>query len=137
MRSQNVVAFLLEKIMSNTEVSAKEFGALQAKVEYIKDGVDRHTAALERIENILSDNISRAELEQYKKELTDEMEQKYLPRSDVESLLNFWRLITSGLAKIFAVALVAFAVYLTGVMVKQSQTVTTLKEDIQHLEAKR
>ena len=123
--------------MSNTDVSAKEFGALQAKVEYIKDGVDRHTAALERIENILGDNISRAELGQHRKELTDEMEQKYLPRSDVESLLNFWRLITSGLAKIFAVALVAFAVYLTGVMVKQSQTVTTLKEDIQHLEAKR
>ena len=123
--------------MSNTDVSAKEFGALQAKVEYIKDGVDRHTAALERIEKIWSGNISRAELEQYKKELTDEMEQKYLPRSDVESLLNFWRLITSGLAKIFAVALVAFAVYLTGVMIKQSQTVTTLKEDIQHLEAKR
>lgn len=123
--------------MSNTDVSAKEFGALQAKVEYIKDGVDRHTAALERIENILSGNISRAELEQYKKELTDEVEQKYLPRSDVKSLLNFWRLITSGLAKVFAVALVAFAVYLTGVMVKQSQTVTTLKEDIQHLEAKR
>ena len=123
--------------MSNTDVSAKEFGALQAKVEYIKDGVDRHTAALERIENILSGNISRAELEQHKKGLTDEMEQKYLPRSDVESLLNFWRLITSGLAKIFAVALVAFAVYLTGVMVKQSQTVTTLKEDIQHLETKR
>lgn len=123
--------------MSNADVSAKEFGALQAKVEYIKDGVDRHTAALERIENILSGNISRAELEQYKKELTDEVEQKYLPRSDVESLLNFWRLITSGLAKVFAVALVAFAVYLTGVMVKQSQTVTTLKEDIQHMEAKR
>ena len=137
MRSQNVVAFLLEKIMSNTDVSAKEFGALQAKVEYIKDGVDRHTAALERIENILSGNISRAELGQHRKELTDEMEQKYLPRSDVESLLSFWRLITSGLAKVFAVALVAFAVYLTGVMVKQSQTVTTLKEDIQHLEAKR
>ena len=123
--------------MSNTDVSAKEFGALQAKVEYIKDGVDRHTAALERIENILSGNISRAELERYKKELTDEIDQKYLPRSDVESLLNFWRLITSGLAKIFAVALVAFAVYLTGVMIKQSQTVTTLKENIQHLEAKR
>lgn len=123
--------------MSNTDVSAKEFGALQAKVEYIKDGVDRHTAALERIENILSGNISRVELGQHKKELTDEIEQKYLPRSDVESLLNFWRLITSGLAKVFAVALVAFAVYLTGVMVKQSQTVTTLKEDIQHLEAKR
>mgnify|MGYP001008969219 FL=1 len=123
--------------MSNTDVSAKEFGALQAKVEYIKDGVDRHTAALERIENILSGNISRVELGQHKKELTDEIEQKYLPRSDVESLLNFWRLITSGLAKIFAVALGAFAVYLTGVVVKQSQTVTTLKEDIQHLEAKR
>ena len=123
--------------MSNTDVSAKEFGALQAKVEYIKDGVDRHTAALERIENILSGNISRVELGQHKKELTDEIEQKYLPRSDVESLLNFWRLITSGLAKVFAVALVAFAVYLTGVMVKQSQTVTTLKEDIQQLEAKR
>jgi len=123
--------------MSSTDVSAKEFGALQAKVEYIKDGVDRHTAALERIENILSDNISRAELGQHRKELTDEIEQKYLPRSDVESLLNFWRLITSGLAKTFAVVLVAFAVYLTGVVVKQSQTVTTLKEDIQHLEAKR
>lgn len=123
--------------MSSTDVSAKEFGALQAKVEYIKDGVDRHTVVLERIESILSDNISRAELGQHRKELTDEIGQKYLPRSDVESLLNFWRLITSNLAKMFAIALVTFAVYLTGVVVKQSQTVTTLKEDIQHLEAKR
>lgn len=122
--------------MSNTEVSAKEFGALQANVEHIKDVIDKHTIMLERMEVVLSGNVSRIELEQYKKEHQQEIKEKYLQRSEIESLLSFWRLITSGLAKIFAVALVAFAVYLTGVVVKQSQTVTTLKEDIQHLEAK-
>lgn len=112
--------------MSNTDVSAKEFGALQANVEHIKDVIDKHTIMLERMEEVASGNVSRAEVKEV-----------YIQRSEVEGLLNFWRLITSGLAKIFAVALVAFAVYLTGVMVKQSQTVTTLKEDMQHLEAKR
>ena len=47
------------------EVSAKEFGALQAKVEYIKDGVDKHTVMLERIENIARDNVTQAQLKTY------------------------------------------------------------------------
>ena len=123
--------------MSSTDISAKEFGALQANVEHIKGVIDKHTTMLERMEEIMSGNVSRVELEQYKKDHKEEIKEKYIQRSEIESLLNFWRLITSNLAKMFAVALVAFAVYLTGVMVKQSQTVTTLKEDIRHLEAKR
>mgnify|MGYP000975836260 CR=1 FL=1 len=31
------------------EVSAKEFGALEADVRHIKEGVDKHTITLERI----------------------------------------------------------------------------------------
>ena len=123
--------------MSNTEVSAKEFGALQANVEHIKDTIDRHTVMLERMEDILSGNVSRIELDRYKKEHEDEARQLYIQRSEIESLLSFWRLITSNLAKLFAVALVAFAVYLTGVIVRQSQEVTSLKADFQHLEVKK
>ena len=123
--------------MSNTEVSAKEFGALQANVEHIKDTIDRHTVMLERMEDILSGNVSRIELDRYKKEHEDEARQLYIQRSEIESLLSFWRLITSNLAKLFAVALVAFAVYLTGVIVRQSQEVTSLKSDFQHLEVKK
>nr|DAK93749.1 MAG TPA: hypothetical protein [Caudoviricetes sp.] len=123
--------------MSNTEVSAKEFGALQANVEHIKDTIDRHTVMLERMEDILSGNVSRIELDRYKKEHEDEARQLYIQRSEIESLLSFWRLITSNLAKLFAVALVAFAVYLTGVIVQQSQEVTSLKADFQHLEVKK
>lgn len=123
--------------MSNTDVSAKEFGALQAKVEYIKDGVDRHTAALERIEKALSSNVSQAEFEQYKRDHTSEIKENYLRREEAEALLKFWRLITSNLAKLFAVALVTFAVYLTGIVVRQSQEVTSLKAGFQHLETKK
>nr|DAS72650.1 MAG TPA: hypothetical protein [Caudoviricetes sp.] len=123
--------------MSNTEVSAKEFGALQANVEHIKDTIDRHTVMLERMEDILSGNVSRIELDRYKKEHEDEARRLYIQRTEIESLLSFWRLITSNLAKLFAVALVAFAVYLTGVIVRQSQEVTSLKADFQHLEIKK
>nr|DAP16263.1 MAG TPA: hypothetical protein [Caudoviricetes sp.] len=123
--------------MSNTEVSAKEFGALQANVEHIKDTIDRHTVMLERMEDILSGNVSRIELDRYKKEHEDEARRLYIQRSEIEGLLSFWRLITSNLAKLFAVALVAFAVYLTGVIVRQSQEVTSLKADFQHLEVKK
>lgn len=123
--------------MSNTEISVKEFGALQANVEHIKDVIDKHTTMLERMEDVISGNVSRAELEQYKKDHKEEIKEKYIQRSDIESLLNFWRLVTSNLAKIFAVTLVALAVYLTGIMVKQNQTVMSLKEDFQHVESKR
>ena len=123
--------------MSNTEVSAKEFGALQANVEHIKDTIDRHTVMLERMEDILSGNVSRIELDRYKKEHEDEARRLYIQRSEIEGLLSFWRLITSNLAKLLAVALVAFAVYLTGVIVRQSQEVTSLKADFQHLEVKK
>lgn len=120
-----------------TEISAKEFGMLQATVEHIKETIDRHTIVLERMEDILSGNIPRAEFEQYKKEHDTEIRQYYIRREEVENLLKFWRLITSNLAKLFAVALVSFAVYATGVIVKQSQEVTSLKADFQHLETKK
>lgn len=119
--------------MSNTDVSAKEFGALQANVEHIKDVIDKHTIMLERMEVVLSGNVSRIELEQYKKDHKEEIKEKYLQRSEIESLLSFWRLITSNLAKLFAVALVGLAIYVTGNLVRQSETVTSLKEDIQRI----
>ena len=58
------------------EVSAKEFGALQAKVEYIKDGVDKHTVMLERIENIARANVTQAQLKTYIAEHEKESEEK-------------------------------------------------------------
>ena len=50
------------------EVSAKEFGALWANVEHIKESVDRHTTTLERIENIARTNVTQAQLAQHEKE---------------------------------------------------------------------
>ena len=132
-----MVAFLLEKIMSSTEISAKEFGALQATVEHIKDSIDKHTIMLERMEEAMNKNVPRSEFEQYKRDHATEIKENYLRREEAEALLKFWRLITSNLAKLFAVALVSFAVYATGAMVKQSQEVTSLKADFQHLEAKK
>ena len=123
--------------MSNTDVSAKEFGALQANVEHIKDVIDKHTIMLERMEVVLSGNVSRIELEQYKKDHKEEIKEKYLQRSEIESLLSFWRLITSNLAKLFAVALVGLAIYVTGNLVRQSETVTSLKEDVQRINVRR
>lgn len=123
--------------MSNTDVSAKEFGALQANVEHIKDSIDKHTIMLERMEEAMNKNVPRSEFEQYKRDHATEIKENYLRREEAEALLKFWRLITSNLAKLFAVALVSFAVYATGVMVKQSQEVTSLKADFQHLEAKK
>lgn len=123
--------------MSSTEISAKEFGALQATVEHIKDSIDKHTIMLERMEEVMNKNVPRSEFEQYKRDHATEIKENYLRREEAEALLKFWRLITSNLAKLFAVALVSFAVYATGVMVKQSQEVTSLKADFQHLEAKK
>ena len=123
--------------IQSTEISAREFGMLQATVEHIKETIDKHTIVLERMEDTLSGNIPRTEFEQHNKEYDTEIKQYYIRREEVESLLKFWRLITSNLAKLFAVALVSFAVYATGVMVKQSQEVTSLKADFQHLEAKK
>ena len=123
--------------MSSTEISAKEFGALQATVEHIKDSIDKHTIMLERMEEAMNKNVPRSEFEQYKRDHATEIRENYLRREEAEALLKFWRLITSNLAKLFAVALVSFAVYATGVMVKQSQEVTSLKADFQHLEAKK
>ena len=104
------------------EVSAKEFGALQAKVEYIKDGVDKHTVMLERIENIAQANVTPAQLKAYKKEV------KY---TEIEGVMNFWKLVTSNLAKLFAVALVTLAIYATNNLIQQNKAITELQEEIQ------
>lgn len=119
------------------EVSAKEFGALQAKVEYIKDGVDKHTVMLERIENIARANVTQAQLKTYIAEHEKESEEKYVKRTEIEGVMNFWSLVTSNLAKLFAIALVGLAIYATNNLIQQNKTVTELKEEVQQTQVKR
>ena len=109
------------------EVSAKEFGALQAKVEYIKDGVDKHTIMLERIENIAQTNVTQLQLAEHEKKA----EEKYVKRSEIEGVMNFWSLVTSNLAKLFAISLVGLAIYATNNLIQQNKAVTELQEEIQ------
>lgn len=116
---------------TNKEVSAKEFGALQAKVEYIKDGVDKHTVMLERIENIARDNVTQAQLKTYIAEHEKESEEKYVKRTEIEGVMNFWSLVTSNLAKLFAIALVGLAIYATNNLIQQNKAVTELQEEVQ------
>ena len=113
------------------EVSAKEFGALQAKVEYIKDGVDKHTVMLERIENIAQANVTQAQLKTYIAEHEKESEEKYVKRTEIEGVMNFWSLVTSNLAKLFAIALVGLAIYATNNLIQQNKAVTELQEEVQ------
>ena len=115
------------------EVSAKEFGALQAKVEYIKDGVDKHTVMLERIENIAQANVTQAQLAKHEKE----SEEKYVKRTEIEGVMNFWSLVTSNLAKLFAIALVGLAIYATNNLIQQNKTVTELQEEVQQSQVRR
>ena len=119
------------------EVSAKEFGALQAKVEYIKDGVDKHTVMLERIENIARDNVTQAQLKTYIAEHEKESEEKYVKRTEIEGVMNFWSLVTSNLAKLFAIALVGLAIYATNNLIQQNKAVTELKEEVQQTQGRR
>ena len=109
------------------EVSAKEFGALWANVEHIKEGVDKHTVTLERIENIARTNVTQAQLKAHEKE----SEEKYVKRTEIEGVMNFWKLVTSNLAKVFALALVGLAIYATNNLIQQNKTVTELKEEVQ------
>ena len=74
------------------EVSAKEFGALWANVEHIKESVDRHTTTLERIENIARANVTQAQLKTYIAEHEKESEEKYVKRTEIEGVMNFWSL---------------------------------------------
>ncbi len=119
------------------EVSAKEFGALQAKVEYIKDGVDKHTVMLERIENIARANVTQAQLKTYIAEHEKESEEKYVKRTEIEGVMNFWSLVTSNLAKLFAIALVGLAIYATNNLIQQNKAVTELKEEFQQTQMRR
>nr|DAJ67005.1 MAG TPA: COMM domain-containing protein [Caudoviricetes sp.] len=119
------------------EVSAKEFGALQAKVEYIKDGVDKHTVMLERIENIARDNVTQSQLKTYIAEHEKESEEKYVKRTEIEGVMNFWKLVTSNLAKLFAIALVGLAIYATNNLIQQNKTVTELQEEVQQTQMRR
>lgn len=119
------------------EVSAKEFGALQAKVEYIKDGVDKHTVMLERIENIARANVTQSQLKTYIAEHEKESEEKYVKRTEIEGVMNFWSLVTSNLAKLFAIALVGLAIYATNNLIQQNKAVTELKEEVQQTQVRR
>lgn len=109
------------------EVSAKEFGALEADVRHIKEGVDKHTITLERIENIAQANVTQAQLAQHEKE----SEEKYVKRTEIEGVMNFWSLVTSNLAKLFALALVGLAIYATNNLIQQNKAVTELQEEVQ------
>lgn len=116
---------------TNKEVSAKEFGALEADVRHIKEGVDKHTITLERIENIARANVTQAQLKTYIAEHEKESEEKYVKRSEIEGVMNFWKLVTSNLAKLFAIALVGLAIYATNNLIQQNKTVTELQEEVQ------
>lgn len=116
---------------TNKEVSAKEFGALEADVRHIKEGVDKHTITLERIENIARANVTQAQLKTYIAEHEKESEEKYVKRTEVEGVMNFWKLVTSNLAKLFAIALVGLAIYATNNLIQQNKTVTELQEEVQ------
>lgn len=113
------------------EVSAKEFGALEADVRHIKEGVDKHTITLERIENIAQANVTQAQLKTYIAEHEKESEEKYVKRTEVEGVINFWKLVTSNIAKLFAIALVGLAIYATNNLIQQNKTVTELQEEVQ------
>ena len=113
------------------EVSAKEFGALQANVEHIKEGVDKHSVILERIENITRTNVTQAQLKTYIAEHEKESEEKYVKRTEIEGVMNFWSLVTSNLAKLFAIALVGLAIYATNNLIQQNKAVTELQEEVQ------
>ena len=119
--------------MDNTdkEVSAKEFGALGADVIHIKESVDRHTVTLERIENIARANVTQAQLKAYIAEHEKESEEKYVKRTEIEGVMNFWSLVTSNLAKLFAIALVGLAIYATNNLIQQNKAVTELQEEVQ------
>ena len=113
------------------EVSAKEFGALEADVRHIKEGVDKHTITLERIENIARANVTQSQLKEYIAEHEKESEEKYVKRTEVEGVMNFWKLVTSNLAKLFALALVGLAIYATNNLIQQNKAVTELQEEVQ------
>lgn len=117
----------MNKNNEQPEVSAKEFGALGADVIHIKESVDRHTVTLERIENIARANVTQAQLATHEKEA----EIKYVKRSEIEGVMNFWSLVTSNLAKLFAIALVGLAIYATNNLIQQNKAVTELKEEVQ------
>lgn len=119
------------------EVSAKEFGALWANVEHIKESVDRHTTTLERIENIARANVTQAQLKTYIAEHEKDSEEKYVKRIEVEGVMNFWKLVTSNLAKLFAIALVGLAIYATNNLIQQNKTVTELQEEVQQSQVRR
>lgn len=117
----------MNKNNEQPEVSAKEFGALGADVIHIKESVDRHTVTLERIENIARTNVTQAQLATHEKEA----EEKYVKRTEIEGVMNFWKLVTSNLAKLFAIALVGLAIYATNNLIQQNKAVTELQEEVQ------
>lgn len=122
---------------TNKEVSAKEFGALEADVRHIKEGVDKHTITLERIENIAQANVTQAQLKTYIAEHEKESEEKYVKRTEIEGVMNFWSLVTSNLAKLFALALVGLAIYATNNLIQQNKAVTELQEEVQQTQVRR
>ena len=128
LRSLHVVVFLWEKIMNEKpEVSAKEFGALGADVIHIKESVDKHTITLERIENIARTNVTQEQLKAHEKE----SEKKYVKYTEIEGVMNFWKLATSTLAKLLATALVVLAIYATNNLIQQNKAITELQEEVQ------
>ena len=107
------------------EVSAKEFGALEADVRHIKEGVDKHTITLERIENITRTNVTQAQLKTYIAEHEKESEDKYVKKTDIKGLLDIWKALTSTAAKIIASVIIIFILYVGGSAITHNSTPNT------------
>lgn len=45
--------------------------------------------------------------------------------------MNFWKLVTSNLAKLLATALVVLAIYATNNLIQQNKAITELQEEVQ------
>lgn len=111
-------------------------GKLLADIEHVKDEQAEQKLLLREIIAKLDDRVTRDEFEQYKKEHEEQIKERYPTNEDIRALLNFWRLITSNVAKVFAVAIVGVAIYATSQMVSQTQFINQLKADVNNNQTK-
>ena len=122
-----VNGFSVNPLFAGIHFGGRVFIARHSRQVYIKESVDRHTTTLERIENIARANVTQAQLAQHEKE----SEEKYVKRTEIEGVMNFWSLVTSNLAKLFAIALVGLAIYATNNLIQQNKAITELQEEVQ------
>ena len=108
----------------------EKLGAINVSVRHTQGTLDEHTKILSSIQEQLRSTVTRAEFEQYKRDHASEITKEFVQRAELQSLMRFWELVTSNLAKLFAVALVAMAIYFTSQMMKQNDTVKSLESQV-------